>query len=638
LRHGAAGWRRCGATILLSGHFARLPPRFPAGTLWAGMSRNRVAFAVLSAVLFASASAPASSLAATPPFATSTITAPANGADLFWDQDNGTGAVTVSGTVSGPASTAQGYIVCYSPEDKPVELAGPIDVSSGSFSANVSLSTVYGQACRVLMVPDVDDSYPGVGSDLSAYAGPAISVADQFSHSGNGNLYGYYVESGSLQWSWGLQSLGECPVSASYETDPSTLYYTQLFAGNACLPEESGDVPDLDGRSALQVDGTNAYVPGDLDPASGDKNLTTDPGFEPLQYTPSFGPQHTSVTIAETDIPTICGAPATFPPTTTSCPTLRDSGITVAQSTTVVPNEQVARVEQTFTNVSPTARTIDMLISQAVRAPESGEEPGFEFPGQTAVAADSEPDAFAQFPTGPGSIVVVGDAAAAPDEGNLVGAITYSKSPQSANFISSSGSQTAVFTMHYVARLAPGASTTYGWSFSEATSAAGLAPLEAAERDRFEQPSISIVSPPRRTVTSHRVITVSGRDSDPVGLSSLTVDGKPTPLGSNGTWKAKVDLQPGPNTLVAVVTNLGGITAKASETVTYRLACVVPRLRGDTLSRARTALRAAHCTAGSVVRVKSPRVRVGHVVRTDPVARSRRAGGARVRLYVSRGA
>ena len=102
MRHGAARWRRCGAKILLSGQFTRLPPRSPPGTLWPGMSRNRVAFAVLSAVLFASASAPASSLAATPPFATSTITAPANGADLFWDQDNGTGAVTVSGTVSGP--------------------------------------------------------------------------------------------------------------------------------------------------------------------------------------------------------------------------------------------------------------------------------------------------------------------------------------------------------------------------------------------------------------------------------------------------------------------------------------------------------------------------------------------------------
>jgi hypothetical protein len=601
------------------------------------MSRNRVALAVLSAVLFASASAPASSLAATPPFTASTITAPANGADLFWDQDNGTGAVTVYGTVSDPTSTAKGYIVCYSPEDKPVELAGPIDVSSGSFNANISLSVVYGQACRVLMVPDVESAYPAEGSDLSAYAGPAISVADQFSHSGNGNLFGYYIESGSLQWSWGLQSLGECPVSASYETDPSTLYYTQLFAGNACLPEVSGDEPDLNSRSALQVDGTNAYVPGDLDPATGTKNLTTDPGFEPLQYTPSFGPFHTSVTIGETDTPTVCGPEATIPPTTTSCPALRDSGISISQSTSVVQNEQVARVEQTFTNVSSTTHAIDMLVSQAVRAPESGEGPGFEFPGQTAVAADSEPESFSQLPRGPGSIIVVGDAAAAPDEGNPVGAITYSKPPQNANFISATGSQTAVFTMHYVAILAPGASTTFGWSFSEATSAAALSPLEAAERDRFEQPSISIVSPRRRAVISSRAITVSGRVSDPVGLYSLSVDGKSTPLGTNGTWNAKVRLQPGKNSIVASVTNIGGITAKASETVTYRVACVVPALRGYELSRARTALSSAHCAAGRVVRVKSDRVRVGHVVRTDPVARSRRAGGARVRLYVSRG-
>jgi len=603
------------------------------------MSRNRVAFAVLSAVLFVFANAPASSYAADAPFSASAISTPANGSDEFWDQDNGTGDVTVSGTVSDPTSTAEGYIVCYSPESKAAELAGPIDVSSGSFSADVSLSPVYGQACRILMVPDVDSTYPAQGSDLSAYSGPAISVADQFSHSGNGNLYGYYIESGSLQWSWGLQSLGECPVSASYETDPSTLYYTQLFAGNACLPEENGDEPALDSRSSLQVNGVNAYVPGDLEPATGtsDKNLTTDAGFEPLQYAPSFNSPHTTVTIAETDVAATCSAPGTFPPTTTTCPTLQNAGISISQTTTILPNQQVARVQQTFRNTSSSTRTLDLLFSQAVKAPETGEVPGFEFPGQTSVAAQAEPYSFTGFPLGPGSIVVVGDAAAAPDEGNLVGAITYNKSPQSANFISSSGAQTGVFNMHYVATLAPGASTTYAWSFSQATSAAGLSSVEAAERDRFEQPSISIVSPKPRSVSSSRVITVRGRASDPVGVYSLSLDGKATPLAANGTWKAKVRLQSGANKLVAVVTNVGGVTAKVSETVSYRPACVVPRLRGDKLSRARTMLVNAHCTAGRVVRVSSKQVRAGHVVRTDPAARSRRAGGTRVRLYVSAG-
>ena len=614
-----------------------MPPNFPVGTLWAGMSANRAALAVLSAVVFAFASAPSSTLAATAPFAASVITGPANGSELFWDEDNGTGDVTVSGTVSDATATANGYLVCYSPENKPAELDGPIDVSSGSFSTDVSLSAVYGQACRILMVPDVDGSYPPQGSDLGAYAGPAISVADQFSHSGNGNLYGYYIESGSLQWSWGLQSIGECPVSASYETDPSTLYYTQLFAGNACLPEASGDEPYLDSRSSLQVDGANAYVPGDLDPSSGARDLTTDAGFEPLQFTPSFGQQHASVTIAETDTPTICGSPGTLPPTITSCPTLHDSGIRITQTTSLVRNEQVARVEQTFTNVSSSAHTIDLLFSQAVMAPENGEAPGFEFPGQTAVEADAEPDSFTQFPAGPGSIIVVADAAAAPDAGNLVGAITYSKPPESANFVSESGSQTAVFTMHYVATLAPGASTTYGWSFSDATSPQGLSVLEAPERDRFEHPSISIRSPAPRTITSNGTITVKGRDGDPIGLYSVSVDGRSALLGPDDTWKAKVRLQPGRNKLVAVVTNIGGITAKASETVTYRVACIVPRLRGYSLPRARAALLRAHCSAGRVLRVMSSHVRAGHIVRTDPVARVRRVAGSRVRLYVSRG-
>src|ERR1700689_1929454 len=207
------------------------------------MSRFTAALTVLSGVLFAVASGPAPASAATPAFTASAITSPGNGAYEFWDQDSGSGDVTVTGTVTDPIAGAKGDIVCYSPEVKPAKLAGPISVSSGSFSVDVDLASAFGEACRVLMVPDSAGTFPGQGSDLSTYSGPALSIADQLSHSSNGNLYGYYVESGTLQWSFGFQSAGECPVSASYETDPSTLYYPQLFAGNACLPYETGIAP-----------------------------------------------------------------------------------------------------------------------------------------------------------------------------------------------------------------------------------------------------------------------------------------------------------------------------------------------------------------------------------------------------------
>jgi RTX calcium-binding nonapeptide repeat (4 copies)/PASTA domain len=65
-------------------------------------------------------------------------------------------------------------------------------------------------------------------------------------------------------------------------------------------------------------------------------------------------------------------------------------------------------------------------------------------------------------------------------------------------------------------------------------------------------------------------------------------------------------------------------------------ACVVPRLRGRTLAKARVMLARAHCTTGKVTRVRS-RVRRGVVLQQSPAAGRRQARGAKVALRVSRG-
>jgi alpha-tubulin suppressor-like RCC1 family protein len=65
--------------------------------------------------------------------------------------------------------------------------------------------------------------------------------------------------------------------------------------------------------------------------------------------------------------------------------------------------------------------------------------------------------------------------------------------------------------------------------------------------------------------------------------------------------------------------------------------CVVPRLAGRTLARARRALAKAHCAVGSVRRVYSARVPAGRVLSQRPRHGRRLAFGARVNLVVSRG-
>ena len=308
----------------------------------------------------------------------SAITSPASGSELFFNGDNGTGATTVSGTVTGATNGAKGDIVCYTVGDtKFVKVVSGVDVSSGAFAINVSLSPIAGFACRLAMIPGGSSK---TGTAAAAFTGPAISVSDQFSHSSSGSLFGYYILSGTLPWSFAFQSLGDCPVNSSFATDAGTLGSFSLFTGNACLLKSSGVGVAAGTRSALQIDGLNAYAPAAI------SSLATQPGFEPLSYGALFSAAHDNVLINETDIPTICNPPATFPPTATTCPSLHDSGVQVRQTTRLLPGGQVARVTQRFTSVDGRSHTLDALFSQSVEAPDSGESPGFQFPGQGSFA------------------------------------------------------------------------------------------------------------------------------------------------------------------------------------------------------------------------------------------------------------
>jgi Glucodextranase, domain B len=634
----------CGAVILDTGAIVRLPGHGRPGSLPEGMTPVRASklTVVLASVLAgAGFAAPAASAVA---FTTSTITAPADGTQLFYDVDSRSGSVTVSGTVSGAVTGSLGNLLCYDARDsEEIQLVGAVDVSSGHFSLNVSLgagpagNTLPGKACRLRLVPADVSTPSGIGT--APYSGPAIAVAERASHSSTGNQTGYYILAGSLSAAYALQSLGECPVTASYATDPGTLTSFKLFTGNACLPYRSGIAPGLNSRSALEVDGLNAYPPGAIGGGSGRPDLTATPGFAPLTYTSIFNPSHDAVTISETDLPVICAPPGVFPPTAAGCPFLIPAGVQVQQTTALQDGGQVARVDQTITNTDARFHTVDELFSQSILAPAAGQVPGFEFPTQMMVAAHAQPDEFTGFPGGPGSIIAVGDAGGPPSPTNPVGAITYSSPPTAAAFTSAGGSQTASFVMHYVDTLPPGASATHGWSFIQANSAAALSALEPLERDRFLTPTVAISRPRRGTRTRQPRILVSGIATDPVGLRSLTLNGRAIPPSGGTGFATTVILQLGRNTLQATATNLAGRSTTASVTVTFVLPpCRVPQLQGLTLRAARSALVRHHCRVGRIRRARSLLVSRGRVVSSRPPAGTKRKWRWRVGLVVSRGA
>jgi hypothetical protein len=81
--------------------------------------------------------------AAAAPFTASSVTAPPNDAELFYNGDTGSGSVAVQGTVSPGVSSTTGDLLCYSGPQTYI-VAKAIPVSSGSFTHDVSLAPVSG--------------------------------------------------------------------------------------------------------------------------------------------------------------------------------------------------------------------------------------------------------------------------------------------------------------------------------------------------------------------------------------------------------------------------------------------------------------------------------------------------------------
>ena len=65
--------------------------------------------------------------------------------------------------------------------------------------------------------------------------------------------------------------------------------------------------------------------------------------------------------------------------------------------------------------------------------------------------------------------------------------------------------------------------------------------------------------------------------------------------------------------------------------------CVVPNVRGKTLSSARRSITAAHCAVGKVTKAYSTKVKSGLVISQSPAAKKTLSPGAKVNLVVSRG-
>jgi hypothetical protein len=562
-------------------------------------------------------------------FASSTISVPTSGTVLFYNGDQGAGSVTVSGSVS-PAAAGAGDLLCYTSSGPLPHFAVRISISqSGAFGATVSLSAIHAQVCRLRFVSA--DTMPSA-SAAAAFAGPIVSVSDQYSNSSGGVLFGYDMLGGAASFAYELGSLGQCAIRASFATDLTALSSYYLFDGNLCLPESSGIAPETGTRSGVQIDGLNAYPPGSV------VALTGLPGFLPLTYDAAWTGDRSGVTVTETNSLMYCAPPGGYPPTSADCPSMMASGIVVHQTTTLLGGGQIARVTERFVDIDGKPHALDLLFTQALHSPVATKPPGFEFPGQSVFASHRSPESYSLFPPGPGTIYVLADAAGAPAVSDPIGAITYEQPPASADFITGAGAQTARFLMHYVARVPARGSVTYRWSFAQAAGMQPLTPLVASERDRFFRPTLKVTRPRSGGVVHGSPVPVIGAATDPVRVALVSVNGQLAALGAGGRFSAMARLHRGVNRIVVEASNLGGVTRSRTVTVRYVPGpCVVPALRGKTLSAARTTLLGHGCAVGAIRLQHSRSVPRGRVIGTVPAHGRHGRHGSRVALFLSAG-
>jgi hypothetical protein len=79
------------------------------------------------------------------------------------------------------------------------------------------------------------------------------------------------------------------------------------------------------------------------------------------------------------------------------------------------------------------------------------------------------------------------------------------------------------------------------------------------------------------------------------------------------------------------------MSANHAVVATFKVLCVVPKVKGKTLRAAKRAIRKAHCSVGKVTRAFSARVKKGRVISQKPKPGKKLAAGSKVKLKVSKG-
>jgi hypothetical protein len=504
------------------------------------------------------------------------ITSPSDPA-YFYDSTGGAyGGFTVSGTTNSTDPSSDTVdIDCYYDDGNQADsytsgdttyydistlVTGVSVNSSGGFSTTVPYSAIeeasFNGACRLRAVPSGEEPTTGLGS----FAGPRVLLA-YLSKS-------FDYDTGTQVTYYSVQA----PQLGAYNT------YTSLAGGEYDCPAVNMALasPDFFGASSdttFDCSDSESYG-GDLEV---DGNPPVYPSFSDATVTVSASqnPSNGDLTIHETEPLDNCSGYATggTPPYTYSyCDAWQSDGIDDDRTIQQANDGHVVLVTDDFVSTDGQSHQVSFDPGNHVDLGVYGNAGVlFAFPGQ---------DGFQAY-AGSGS-VDVGSAAPAtifaynqndPDGSTTEGraAITYFTAPSGPITFPSdetgpgeAQSPVIPFTLTIPAGGSQSLSIGYATEYSQADFAADL----QTELDLKTAPTITISSPGTDATESSSSVNVSGSVTAATGVESVSVNGVNATV-SGSSFSATVPLTAGSNTITAVVAANSGVTASATESVTY---------------------------------------------------------------------
>ncbi len=405
---------------------------------------------------------------------TTRITTPAKSPSYLTYNYNSDNTFKVAGTTNSTSpGTDQVDILCfYGDNGRYLTVESNVSLNSDrSFSVpKALLNTVADHRCRLAAVPS------GTTTLGPGYRGPWIDVSQRKTYlvSGGPNdgmpyeLYAYGQQTAAAD---DYDSIGTCGLCDSYLQDVAGGVTSIVFYANSFLwygnEEQNGNT-----RSEIQVDRRNAYVPAAAQALF--TNSDDNSGFPAFTWHFSQKSHTGNVTITETDAVARCtgsSSSSTYPPTPTSCPKFKSTGVEVDRKIVQSASGDVVSITDTYKSTDGHSHRLDLLYENAQCLSNNGclaGSVGYRFPGKHAYNSHA-PGNVVNVPAGIGSIYVKQRGAPDGDPYTGQGAITYGQAPNEVLFIHGFGTSfgpVSEFTAHYAGKVPAKGTLTYRFVYS----------------------------------------------------------------------------------------------------------------------------------------------------------------------------